>query len=410
MQPQELEQCRQRLKNHLPLIGTWLRRKAVGKLAEDSSADAVPLLLDALADSDQKIRLTADAALRGLRQRDAVDALCRVAIREAGGAVAKLCLETRKRPSDHEQACLLLFVTRQLDDYFKEDFEFQGLRQAYDRADEGVKAHVMEVVRSGDRRCLGFFGRRKRLSECTEEEIELAIDSALRHRDWPRLFHAFQELPMKHGYPLLEYFRKSGWEPEQADLKALYRGVLEESKGTVLPAQPPPPKETSPVFEKWLAEGRTGEYSRLGEAELLQRLAEATPPEGVKIAAALATKTAAGSAAARAVEQNPHWLVRLAGHATGLCADIIRDPVQDDNYWVNELVRSTALLDFWPVKATPSDLAKLNAAPCEAFTGKHGAIRRVLRLLLAHRVTTPEMTECVFDAGEFSAEFTEVGS
>ncbi|MCX6625648.1 MAG: HEAT repeat domain-containing protein, partial [Acidobacteria bacterium] len=234
-----------RLHNRTPLLGTFFRRRACAELAADSSATAVPLLLEALGDSDAQVRATADAALRGLTERDSVDALCRIAVRDPAGAAAKICIETRKRPSDQEEACLLLFVTRQLDEYFQEDFEFQGLRQAYDRADEAVKALVMDVVRGGDRRCLGFFGRRKPLSECSESEIQLAIDAGLRHRDWPRLFRAFQELPMKHGFSLIEEFRQSRWEPEQDDLKALYRGVLSEAEGAALP---PPPKETSPVF------------------------------------------------------------------------------------------------------------------------------------------------------------------
>jgi hypothetical protein len=486
---EELEKCSKGLQNHWPLFGASIRRKAAAKLTADSSAEAVPLLVEALKDGDAQVRATADGALRGLREqaaidrfcvlwmegrdsalgkvlrekryvaaqplkvrvftslfvgqpetgaeavplllealkdgdvqvrstadgalrglkeRDAVAALCQIAIAQPSGPAAKICVETKKRPSDPEQAALLLFVTRQLDEYFKEDFEFQNLRTAYDRAGEAVKALVMEVVRGGDRRCLGFFGRRKPLSECSESEIKLATESALRHKDWPRLFRAFQELPMKHGFPLIEEFRKSGWEPEQADLKALYKAVLSESMGESLPPQAPPPKETSPVFERWLAEGRTGEYARLAEAELAQRLKDATPSEGVKIVAALAGKTTPESAAARAVETSLHWLVRLAGYAVGLCGgDMAQDGIKDDNYWVGELVRSVAVLDFWPVKAAPADLDRLNAAPREAFTGKYGSVRRVLRLLLAHRVTTPEMTECVFDAGEFSAEFTE---
>ena len=490
MNSQELEKLRKGLQNHLPLFGASIRRKAARQLAEDSSAEAVPLLAEALEDADEQVRSTADGALRGLREqaaidrfcalwmegrdaalgkllrekryvaaqplkvrvltslligqpttdaeavpllidalkdndaqmrsaadgalrglreRDAVAVLCQLAIAQPAGAAAKICVETKKRPSDPEQAALLLFVTRQLDEYFKEDFEFQNLRTAYDRASEAVKALVMDVVRGGDRRCLGFFGRRKPLSECSEEEIKLAIESALRHRDWPRLFRAFQELPMKHGFPLLGEFRNSGWEPDQADLKALYKAVITESKGETLPPLTPP-KETSPLFEKWLTEGRTGEFSRLGEVELVQRLKDATPPEGVKIVAALAGKTAPGSAAARAVETSLHWLVRLAGHAVGLCgagSDLATDKVKDDNYWVGELVRSVGVLDFWPVKAAPTDLDRLNAAPREAFTGRYGVVRRVLRVLLAYRVTTPEMTECVYDAGEFSAEFTE---
>lgn len=407
MESQRLDQVRARLRNRWPLVGTWMRRKAARELAGDGSAEAVPLLIEALADSDAEVRATAGGALRGLKERDAVDALCRAAVRQPDGAAAKICIETRKRPSDHEEACLLLFVTRQLEEYFAEDFEFQGLRQAYDGAGDQVKGLVMDVVRGGDRRCLGFFGRRKPLGECSESEIKLAIESALRHRDWPRLFRAFQELPMKHGFPLLDQFRKSGWEPEQEDLKSLYRAALAESDGKPLPPKPPPAKETSPLFDRWLGEGRAGELAKLSEGELVQRLSSATPPEGVKIVAGLASKVQPGSPAAHAVETSGHWLVRLAGHATGLCADMARDEVKDDNYWITELVRATPVLEFWPVKATPADLDKLNAAPREAFSGKYGAVRRVLRLLLAHRVTTPEMEEVVFEAGEFAGEFEE---
>jgi hypothetical protein len=372
-----------------------------------TDAEVVPLLVEALADVDEQVRVTADAALRGLTEREAIDMLCQAAIREPDGLAAKICVETGKRPSDPEEACLLLFVTRQLDTYFQEDFKFQHLHLAHDRATEEVKAHVMEVVRSGDRRVLDFFGSRKPLSECSESEISLAIESVLTHRDWPRLFRAFQELPLKYGFPLLAKFRDSGWEPEQDDLKSLYRGVLAESNGKPLPPHPSPAQETSSVFERWLAEGRGGEWSGLGETELLQRLQAAALPDGVKIVAALATKSAPGSEAARTVRNSPHWPVRLAGYATGLCWDLAQDGVKDDNHWVNGLVGAVPVLEFWPVKATPGDLDALNAAPREAFVGKYGAVRRVLRVLLAHRVTTPEVSEVVFEAGEFTGEFKE---
>lgn len=375
--------------------------------AELLSQDAqfVPVLLKVIEDSDRAISRGAMGVLRSLSDRNAVDALCRVAIETPDGVAAKICIECRKRPSDPEEACLFLFVTRQLDAYFQEDFEFQNLRAAYDRAGEGVRGHVMEVVRSGDRRCLGFFGRRKPLSECSAPEIELAIESALKHRDWPRLFRAFQEMPLKYGFPLLEYFRKSGWAPEAEDMKILYRNALQESDGQGLP-RPEPPKATSPVFERWLAEGRGGDLAKLSEGELVKRLGEATPSEGVEIVAALAAKAGPGTEAARAVQNNAHWLVRLAGYATGLCRiDLAKDAVQDNNYWVSEMVRSVPALELWPIKATPADLEALNAGPREAFTGRLGAVRRVLRLLLAYRVTAPEMEEVVYEAGEFAGEF-----
>ena len=397
--------AKKRLRNRWPLVGAWVRRRTCQQLAAEASADTVPLLAEALSDPDVQVRATADRTLRRLPQRDARDALCRLAAGEPDGAAARLCVEAGIRPSDPEEACLFLFVTRQLEAYFQEDFEFQNLRAAYDRAEGPVRAHVIEVVRSGDRRCLDFFGRRKPLSECSPQEIELAIESGLKHRDWPRLFRAFQEMPLKYGFPLLEHFRKSAWAPEAGDLKILYSNALKESEGHRLPP-PEPPKATSSVFERWLAEGRSGELARLGEGELLGRLQKATPPEAVPIAAALATKAAPGRDAARAVQSSVHWPVRLAGYVTGLCQiDLGQDAVRDDNYWVTELVRNSTVLELWPVKATPADLDALAAAPREAFLGKLGAVRRVLRLLLAYRVTTPEMEEVVYEAGQFAGEF-----
>ena len=365
--------------------------------------ECVPVLLEATGDADPEIAQAAHATLRSLRDREAVDALCRLAIEEPEGPAAEICLQTGMHPSDPEESALFLFVTRRLDEYFQEDYEFQNLRAAYERAGPRVREHVMAVVRSGDRRCLGFFGTRKPLSQCSEREIATAIESALRHRDWPKLFRAFLELPLKYSFPLLEQLRDSSWEPEAEDLKVLYRNVLRESEGQAL-APPAPPPATSPVFERWLAQGRGGEPARLSEQELLERLATAPPPEAVALVGALVEK-GGSERAARAVQSSPHWLVRLAGYATGLCRiPLDQDAVEDDNYWVRELVRPTAVLELWPEKATPEDLQTLNAAPREAFTGKLGSARRLLRLILAWRLTTPEIEPVSYEAGEFAVQ------
>jgi hypothetical protein len=391
-----------RIKNHWPGIGKLIRRRTCARLAADGSADFVPLLVEALDDPDEQVRATAAGALRNLNHRDAVDALCAIAIREPAGPAAKICLETGKRPSDPEQACLFLFVTRQLDEYFQEDFEFQNLRAAYDRADPRVREHVMEVARSGDRRCQGFFGGRKPLAECSDSEIQVALDSALRHRDWPRLFRAFLELPPKFAFPLLEHFHGSGWAPAEPEADSLYQSVLADSSGQTVPPWPHPDK-TSPVFERWLARGRSEEFARAGEPELVRRLESAPPPEGVAIVAALAGRHADASA----IRNNPHWLVRLAGYATGLLTDFASDSPIDDNYWVRELTGAEGLLGFWPGKATPADLERLSQAPREAFTGKLGAVRKVLRTVLAHRISTGTFEEMAIEAGEFAGEFEE---
>jgi hypothetical protein len=319
-----------------------------------------------------------------------------------------LCKERGYRPSDPEQDTLFLVVTRQVDLYFEDTEygkdEFQTLRLAYDRAAPASKSQVLEVVRSGDRRWLPFQVRpRKALAECSDSEIRMALASCLRHGDWARLFHACLELPPKYSFPLLERFRGSGWEPETPELRGLYRQMLADSVGQAM-AQPPREAAGS-VFEKWLAQGRQADLARLGEAQLLEKLKTANPPEGVSIAAALAGRPGVSPAAIQAVAKSEHWLIRLAGLATSLSKDAVKDADADPNYWVRELTGAAGVLEFWPGKATPRDLEKLAQAPPEAFAGKLGAVRKVLRDVVAHRVTTGVFEPVIVEAGVDGAEF-----
>jgi hypothetical protein len=363
------------------------------------------------------VAVAARDALAALTAQPAIDVLCNAAIQNPQAEAARICLEQRMGPSDHERKCLFLFVTRQLDEYFKEDFEFQSLRLEYDRADATVKGNVMEVVRSGDRRCAGFIqaGRgggkvgAKPLSECTENEVKFALESWTRHQQWDRLLHACLELPLKHGLPALEELRKSGWEPEAPELKSVLKQVLVDSRGFADSRRSPQTDATSSVFERWLAEGQGGEHAALDMAEIERRLQTADPPEGVTLVAALATKTEPGSPAAEAVRKSPHWLVRLAGFATGLTVNPAQDKVEDDNFWVRELAAAANVLDFWPGKATPNDLEALSSAPAEAWAGRLGAARKVLRTVMAHRIDSGVFEPVVVEAHEFAAEFVQPG-
>jgi len=390
-----------------------LTQLKVARLPDRWSAAEVPLLVDARADRDDAVRAAAEQALRELPPGQAREALCEIALRAPDGAIAKLCLEAGHRPAEQERLCLFLFVTRQLDAYFgtadmpAEDNNFQYLRLAYEGADAEVRELVMTVIRSGDRRCQGFFGEKGRqLTACTDDEIRLALDTAQRHQNWPQLFRAVLDLPLRHSLPLFPIFRASGWAPDEADTRSVYTQLLTDTADAAVPraeADAPP----SSAFAGWLAKGRDGEFATVSEAALLKRLETAPPPDGVPLVAALAQHVAPNSAAAQQVLASPHWLVRLAGHACGLSKDLARDTVDDTNYWVRELAQSTAVLDLWPARATPADLEALQAAPAEAWAGKLGAVRRALRTLLAYRVTAPGALEDIvirgteFDAGGF---------
>ncbi len=377
-----------------------------GKRLALDRGEVIPFVVGLLGDPDETVRTGATLSLEQITRGSAEDALCDEAIKKPDGPAAKLCLRTGKRPSDQERICLFLFVTRQLDAYFQEDFEFQNLRIQYDRADAAVREHVMKVVRTGDRRCAGFFGTRsKPIAECTEAEIKLALESWQRHNDWARLFQACLELPLKHSLPVLASLRRSNWQPESPDLKSVFRQALADA-GDGAPPAPKPPSATSSLFERWLAAGTTGELAKLDSGPLLERLKTATPPDGVAIVAALAAREPAGAAAEKAVRESPHWLVRLAGYATGLCGtNLTENSVQDPNYWITELTSATGVLDFWPGKATPADLEALSAAPAEAWTGKLGSARKVLRTIMSHRVTTGTFQPMNVEAAESAGEF-----
>jgi hypothetical protein len=377
-----------------------------GKRVKLDRADIVPIVLGLLTDADETVRLAAMRSIEQVAVGVAQDALCNEAIKNPSGPAAQICIRTGKKPSDRERLCLFLFVTRQLDEYFKEDFEFQNLKLQYDRADPAVRGHVMEVVRSGDRRCAGFFGTRsKPVTECTEAEIELAMDSWLRHKEWARLFQACLELPLKWSFPALAPLRQSRWEPDAADLRSVFRQILADAGDQALPPAKQPPASSS-VFEQWLARGASGELAQLDEAALCERLKTATPPDGVAIVGAMAGKKSLSTATVKAVQENPHWLVRLAGHAAGIYApDLAQDSIQDPNYWVTELASAKGILDFWPGKATPADLERLSAAPPEAWAGKLGSARKVLRTVMTHRITTGTFEPMVIEAGEFAGEF-----
>ena len=126
------------------------------------------------------------------------------------------------------------------------------------------------------------------------------------------------------------------------------------------------------------------------------------------IVGALAAKKQVGEATIKAVRESPHWLVRLAGHASGMTpSSLTEDTVQDPNYWITELASAAGVLEFWPGKATPADLERLSAAPAEAWTGKLGSARKVLRTIMAHRITTGTFEPMVVEADEFAGEFVE---
>ena len=373
-----------------------------------NNPELLEAVVPALEDQDGVVSSAGEETLRATSAPRLVDRLCALATGVPKGRLARLCVDTGKQPSAPEDRALFLFVTGQLDAYFEDDHEFENLRPAYERAPQNIRDLVLEIARSGDRRAADFFpkaiGTTKRLTECSEREIRHGIEVAVRDRNWQELFRMFTQMPLRYGYPLLEEFRASGWEPDEVDQQALWREILRESSAAN-GAEEEPEKPTSSLFGRWLAEGRAG--SNESEMDLVKRLESVIPPDGVRTVGALSVKRDVSAATRSTVEKHRHWLVRLAGYASGVVPNVFGakdDPV----YWVREVAGAGAALDFWPVKATPDDIERLDAVPREVWVGKAGQVRQVLRLLMAYRMTLLDVAELEIVADESAVDIEDV--
>ena len=407
----QLKQFREYLKVKFPIL-SWIIRWRILKILENYREDpqVVLMLIDLLNSDSTYLKTRAEEILLSLNSTDAIDAICEYVILNPKSKAAEICLRKQYRPSDNERLILYFFVTRQLDEYFKEDHDFTMLRIIYEHSEQVIRERIMEVVREGDIRVQPFaIMPRKFLSQCTEEEIKLAFESCIRHKDWERLFLAALELPLKYSLNVFIMFRDMNWEPQQAEHKSLFERIKSHLIGFEF-AEPLPKQWTSKLFDTWLSQGRRLEYQLLDEDVLFRRLDSAKPYESVSIVSALARKETRNERVIDKIRNHPHWLVRLAGLITGITKDIAIDKFYETNWWIKELAGLPGVLEFLPQRATPSDLAKLNNAPPSAYTGELGVIRSVLREILAYRVTTGSFAEMVIEATPTSAEFVKVGT
>lgn len=405
----KLKQYRRYLEIRFPLLNFLLCYFAV-KTLENHREDprVILVLIDYVNARWKKIAARAEQALSSLKSKQAIDALCEFVIHHPEHKVAEICRRCGYRPSNEEDECLFLFVTRQLDEFFKIDPDFTILRIIYEHADDKIREKILDVVRSGDARCQPFAIRpRKALIDCTEQEIKLAVDSCIRHKDWERLFNSALELPLKYSIPVFILLRDLDWTPEKPELRELYEKIKSHLEGVSL-KEFKIPNWRSHLFETWIARGKRLEYQLVSEDTLLRRLEAATPVEAVSIVSALAIKATRNERIIQYVRTHPHWFVRLAGLLTGLTKDIVLDRMMEPNWWINELSGLPGVLEFWPCRATPGDLAKLNYAPPSTYEGEFGKYRAVLREILAYKVTTGTFAEIVIEATPTSAEFVRV--
>ena len=78
---------------------------------------------------------------------------------------------------------------------------------------------------------------------------------------------------------------------------------------------------------------------------------------------------------------------------------LMDEKVSDSNYWIGELAMAADVLSVVPGRANLADLKRLQQLPQEAFVGRPGAARRLLRTILNYRNTIGAFGKDVTRAG-----------
>jgi WD40 repeat protein len=230
----QLEQCRRQLQSQVPLLGPWLRRRAVTALADDGSADAVQTLAGIVwRGEDVDTRAAALDALRDLAAVGNVaaqEALCRYAINHDDIPVRMEVLAAGYLPREESQRALFYFLTEQWTAYEALDYDHRLLRAVYEAAGEPLRRRIAVVARDAGR--LEWVGvaaggrQGRRLAAMTDAEWKAALSVLNEHERWDELWRLAQDAPPSRSASMLRRLRFVGWSPpppETQDYEELVR-------------------------------------------------------------------------------------------------------------------------------------------------------------------------------------------
>jgi WD40 repeat protein len=216
---------RPRLDCRLPILGRWLRRRAVRALTAEGSRLALETLAAAAADStDRSVRTAALAAIRELAARGNCDArtlLCRLAIRAETPAALDEVLRAGYVPNDPLQQALFYFLSEQWKKYDALDVDGCLLAAALDAEDDRLRARVAGVARAVGRTewiDLVIGGRHgKRLGSLTTVEWRTALEILEHKARWVEMWRLAQMAPPRWSVRLLRRLSALRWYPSAAD-------------------------------------------------------------------------------------------------------------------------------------------------------------------------------------------------
>jgi WD40 repeat protein len=206
MEAKLLEKRRWMLRAKTPLIGGWLRRRAILSLIEDGSTEATIALVE--------------AAMRGQDEIDSVTA-------------------AQYAPRDTRQRALFYFLTGRWEEYESLDFDHAFLRAAYEIGDERLRGRIAQRARRDGRVewiAVVTGGRQKRrLGEMSREEWDAALAVLFASRRWEELWQMAQEAPPRWSARILRRMNGSGWRLSSEDERRECEALIELAMNWIEP-------------------------------------------------------------------------------------------------------------------------------------------------------------------------------
>ncbi len=245
----------------VPLIGRWLHRAYVTKIAQGANAGevaAVRALVRILtSDTDPVACSTAETGLRSLSGPEQVDTVCRETLLHTTPALAALVRDCGYFPSDPADRALYCFCTWNRDTRTEPGNEWPVdlLNRGYYRAGTIVRARARAAARTnhlcptlaGALMYPGLLGP----GEWTYEEWSIIIEGLSEKKEWPELWMLVTAAPPPLAVSVIAAIRNAGWTPPGDD-----RMIWEEIIATLpdrwtypvpgggdLPVMEPPPAQ-----------------------------------------------------------------------------------------------------------------------------------------------------------------------
>ena len=205
-----------------PAARVWSALQA-GKLEIiiDSAAEVVEPLLQAGADAEVVLAERARRALGHLRQPEARDALCRLALDSDQPLAREEALAAQYAPRDPNQRALFYFLTEQWEKYEALDFDQSMLSAAYELGDRKLRGRIAEKARRAGRSdwigTIAGSRQDRRLNEMADEDWEATLAVLGESGRWPELWRLAQAAPVSWTVWMLERLKKAAWVPTHED-------------------------------------------------------------------------------------------------------------------------------------------------------------------------------------------------